>query len=39
MHFKLYAGYVKETNHLREKIAELLKDGQVDQDESLAYSE
>ena len=28
MHFKLYEGYVKETNRLTEKISEFLKDGQ-----------
>src|ERR1051326_9534319 len=39
MHFKLYAGYVKETNRLNEKIAEVLKDGKVDQEEMPAYSE
>lgn len=39
MHFKLYEGYVKETNNLTEKIAEFLKDGQVDHEEMPAYSE
>lgn len=39
MHFKLYEGYVKETNRLTEHIADLLKDGQVDQEEMPAYSE
>lgn len=39
MHFKLYEGYVKETNKLSEKIAEFLKDGRVDQEEMPAYSE
>src|SRR6185503_13081730 len=39
MHFKLYEGYVKETNNLEEKIAEFLADGKVDQDEMPAYSE
>jgi superoxide dismutase, Fe-Mn family len=39
MHFKLYAGYVKETNRLSTRIAEFLKDGQVDQEEMPAYSE
>src|SRR5919197_549824 len=38
-HFKLYEGYVKETNRLTEKIAAFLKDGQVDQEETPAYSE
>jgi Fe-Mn family superoxide dismutase len=39
MHFKLYEGYVKETNNLQEKIAQILKDGKVDQEEMPAYSE
>ena len=39
MHFKLYEGYVKETNNLQNKIAEILKDGKVDQEEMPAYSE
>ncbi|MCI0412118.1 superoxide dismutase [bacterium] len=39
MHFTLYEGYVKETNKLNEKLAEFLKDGNVDQDEFPAYSE
>jgi Fe-Mn family superoxide dismutase len=39
MHFKLYEGYVKETNNLTEKISEFLKDGKVDQEEMPAYSE
>jgi len=39
MHFKLYEGYVKETNGLTEKLAEFLKDDQVDQEEMPAYSE
>ena len=39
MHFKLYEGYVKETNNLTEKISEFLADGKVDQDETPAYSE
>lgn len=39
MHFKLYEGYVNETNRLRERIAEFLRDGQVDQEEMPAYSE
>src|ERR671917_383355 len=39
MHFKLYEGYVKETNKLTEKIAEFLRDGKVDQEEMPAYSE
>ena len=39
MHFKLYEGYVKETNKLNEGIAEFIKDGKVDQEEMPAYSE
>ena len=39
MHFKLYEGYVSNTNTLTEKIAELLFDGRVDQEEMPAYSE
>jgi Fe-Mn family superoxide dismutase len=39
MHFKLYEGYVTNTNTLTEKIAEFLKDGKVDQEEMPAYSE
>jgi superoxide dismutase, Fe-Mn family len=39
MHFKLYEGYVKETNNLQERIAEFLRDGKVDQDEMPLYSE
>jgi Fe-Mn family superoxide dismutase len=39
MHFKLYEGYVKETNKLTEKITNFIKDGKVDQEEMPAYSE
>jgi Fe-Mn family superoxide dismutase len=39
MHFKLYQGYVNETNKLNEKISEFLADGKVDQEEMPAYSE
>src|ERR1700682_6713227 len=39
MHFKLYVGYVKETNKLSERIQEFIKDGNVDQEEMPAYSE
>src|ERR1041385_247998 len=39
MHFKLYEGYVKETNKLTERIAGFIKDGNVDQEEMPAYSE
>src|SRR5438270_619727 len=39
VHFKLYEGYVKETNKLSERIAEFIRDGNVDQEEMPAYSE
>lgn len=39
MHFKLYEGYVANTNKLTEKISEILRDGKVDQEEMPAYSE
>ncbi len=39
MHFKLYEGYVTETNRLTERIAEFLSDGKVDQEEMPSYSE
>ena len=39
MHFKLYEGYVQNTNELNEKIGEFLRDGRVDHDELPAYSE
>jgi Fe-Mn family superoxide dismutase len=39
MHFKLYEGYVTNTNLLTEKINEILADGQVDKEEMPAYSE
>ncbi|HZT61264.1 MAG TPA: superoxide dismutase [Pyrinomonadaceae bacterium] len=39
MHFKLYEGYVTNTNTLTQKIGEFLKDGKVDQEEMPAYSE
>ncbi len=39
MHFKLYEGYVKNTNLLIERINESLADGKVDQEEVPAYSE
>lgn len=39
MHFKLYEGYVKETNNLTERISEFIKDAKVDQEEMPAYSE
>lgn len=39
IHFKLYQGYVNETNRLNEKIAEILKEGAVSQDKMPVYSE
>src|SRR5688572_9708007 len=39
MHFKLYEGYLNETNRLAEKISMFLRDGKVDQDEMPAFSE
>lgn len=39
MHFKLYEGYVKETNKLNERISKFIEDGKVDQEEMPAYSE
>jgi Fe-Mn family superoxide dismutase len=39
MHFKLYEGYVKETNNLSTRIAEFIQDAKVDQEEMPAYSE
>jgi Fe-Mn family superoxide dismutase len=39
MHFKLYEGYVTNTNTLTQKIADILSDGKVDQEEMPAYSE
>src|SRR5258707_2764340 len=39
MHFKLYEGYVKETNKLNEKIADFVRGGKVDQEEFAEYSE
>ena len=39
MHFKLYEGYVTNTNTLTRKITEILSDGKVDQEEVPAYSE
>jgi Fe-Mn family superoxide dismutase len=38
-HFKLYEGYVTETNRLTERIQEFLSDGKVDQEEMPAYAE
>ena len=39
MHFKLYEGYVKNTNKLNESIAEILRKGPVNQETTPAYAE
>jgi len=39
MHFKLYEGYVTNTNVLNEKIAELMKSGNLDATNMAAFSE
>lgn len=39
MHFKLYEGYVNQTNALNERISEIVGDGMVDKEEFPAYSE
>lgn len=39
MHFKLYEGYVKQTNDLTMRIHQLVEDGKVDQEEMPVYSE
>ena len=39
MHFKLYEGYVTNTNVLTQRIGSMLADGKVDQEEMPAYSE
>jgi Fe-Mn family superoxide dismutase len=39
MHIKLYEGYVNGTNLLTQRIADIVKDGQIDQDKYPAYSE
>ncbi len=39
MHFGLYDGYVKNTNLLMERIAGLVKNGRVEQNDMLAFSE
>ena len=39
MHFKLYEGYVKETNKLNDKISDFVQGGKVDQEEFAEYSE
>lgn len=39
MHFKLYEGYVANTNALNKKLAAYVQNGQVDQDQYAQYSE
>lgn len=39
MHFKLYEGYVKETNRLTERLWDYAKDGRIDPAELDVYSE
>src|SRR5262245_9105176 len=39
MHFKLYEGYVKETNNLVEKLEELSQGKGIREDERLAFGE
>jgi len=39
MHFKLYEGYVTNTNTLNSQIAELIQGGELDATKTAAYSE
>ena len=39
MHFKLYEGYVAQTNHLTMQLSEMSKGGLIDQDKMAVYSE
>ena len=39
MHFKLYEGYVKETNSLMEKLEQLSQGNEVREEEKLAFGE
>lgn len=39
MHFKLYEGYVTNTNTLNERIADLIGGGELDATKTAAYSE
>jgi superoxide dismutase, Fe-Mn family len=39
MHFKLYEGYVKQTNHLNERLSEYTKNGRVETADFDIYSE
>ncbi len=39
MHFKLYEGYVKQTNHLNERLSDYTKNGRVESTDFEIYSE
>jgi Fe-Mn family superoxide dismutase len=39
MHFKLYEGYVTNTNKLTERISSLTRDAKIDPEQTAAYSE
>src|SRR6476659_4188478 len=39
MHFKLYEGYVTNTNLLNQQIAEMISGGQLDATKTAAFSE
>src|SRR5258706_1723564 len=39
MHFKLYEGYVRNTNTLNERIAQFIKGGEVDATKTAGFSE
>ena len=39
VHFGLYEGYVKETNLLNEQLAEMIKNGKIEEKNELAHSE
>jgi Fe-Mn family superoxide dismutase len=39
MHFKLYEGYVKQTNHLNERLSDYTKNGRVESADFDIYSE
>ena len=38
MHFKLYEGYVKETNHLMDKISNYSRNGTIDPSDILTIN-
>jgi Fe-Mn family superoxide dismutase len=39
MHFKLYEGYVRETNHLTDKLSHYSRNGSVDPSDMEVYAE